>query len=119
VFPARHLDPLFPFTRCATENNFHPRFFALSDFTHFRFHLLLYSQDHPVLKIFPFDRQEYPKFKKRTVKDRDKIELQCVSMADCAGPQPRWMNARNRLSGLRGCVKARFHVCIGARVNRV
>ena len=46
-----------------------------------------------------------------------KTEVQCVSRADRTGPQPRWMNARNRVTGPRVCVKARFHVYISARVN--
>jgi len=53
------------------------------------------------------------------VENGQKTEVPCVSRADCAGPQPHWMNARNRLSGPRGCVESLFHVCISARVNHV
>ena len=81
--------------------------------------LSLALEDHPVLKNLFFSPEEHPTFKKQTVEDGEKMELRCVSRADCAGPQPRWMNARNRLSGPRGCVQAWFHVCISARVNRV
>jgi len=46
--------------------------------------------NHPVLKIFFLltDKNIPLKFKKRTVEDGMKMELQFVSMADCAGPQP-------------------------------
>jgi len=53
---ARHFESLFPFTRCPTEINFHPRFLVLSGCTHLqisptcRFHLHV---DFTYLQISP------------------------------------------------------------------
>jgi len=103
------------------------RFHQFVDFTHLqisptcRFHLLADFWFHPLQtftrRTMQFWPEEHLRFKIRTVENGHKTEVQCVSRADCAGPQPRWMNMRNRFSGPRAWVKARFQVYISAHVN--